>query len=250
MTNFSSSHTFCFQASWDWRENERILPLRRLWSADLWSVCDSNLMILVAPTDDDEPVEYIDQIETMSNILENCKNYSSCEMNKICFTKSNNKCNQFSTYFTNIDGNQSNFDTLSIELKKLNRNFSVIGLAETNTDPCNKELYKLSDYSSCYQDRMEGKQKGSGVALYIHNDFNYTTLPMLSKCTPNLESLFVSITNANVQDTVTVGVIYRPPSGKKSHFLNEMEDILNQIPKEHVFIPDLDQLAFMSCIYL
>ena len=40
----------------------------------------------------------------------------------------------------------------------------------------------------------------------------------LSRCTKNMECLFVTITNTNVP--ITVGAVYRPPSGLVKNFLN------------------------------
>ena len=126
---------------------------------------------------DNEPIDYIDIIDDMSNVLENCKRYSANDINKFLncdLTKqSTEPVGRFSSYFYNIDGNKTNFDELAANISCLKSNFSVIGLAETNVDPCNKDLYKLNEYSSCYQMTKDGKGKGSGVALYIHKSLNY-----------------------------------------------------------------------------
>ena len=54
----------------------------------------------------------------------------------------------FSTYFLNIDGNKTIFDRQSAEFAVIKQTFSV---AETNTDECNKDIYKLSnDYIPVY----------------------------------------------------------------------------------------------------
>ena len=61
----------------------------------------------------------------------------------------------FSTYFLNIDGNKTNFDRLSAELAVIKHKFAVVALAETNTDECNKDLYKLSnEYTPVYSSKM------------------------------------------------------------------------------------------------
>ena len=68
----------------------------------------------------------------------------------------------FSTYFLNIDGNKTNFDRLSAELAVIKHKFSVVALAETNTDECNKD--KLSnEYTPVYSSKIENKVKGSRV---------------------------------------------------------------------------------------
>ena len=55
-----------------------------------------------------------------------------------------------------------------------------------------------------------------------------------SHCTNNMECLFVTITNTNVP--ITVGAVYRPPSGLVKNFLNEWEEILKELPKENVIV--------------
>ena len=58
------------------------------------------------------------------------------------------------------------FDRLSAELAVIKHKFSVVALAKTNTDECNKYLYKLSnEYTPVYSSKIENKVKVSGVAL-------------------------------------------------------------------------------------
>ena len=73
-------------------------------------------------------------------------------------------------------------------MKRLEHTFSAIGLAETNIDPTNKDLFVLDDYTSFYQDINSAKFKGTGVALYIHNPLNASTLHDLCKTTDHFES--------------------------------------------------------------
>ena len=176
---------------------------------------------------DDEPSQYIDSIHTISNILENYGKYSISELNTKIKTLPKNT---FSSFFLNIDGNHTNFDTFAVSMASIKHNFSVIGLAETNTDSCNADLYKLSGYNSCYQDCIDGKRKGSGVGLYIHNTLNFTKNNKLSLTSKHIESLFVSITNSSKPKVV--GVIYRPPSGDISEFHKELDKILNNLPAD------------------
>ena len=66
--------------------------------------------------------------------------------------------------------NKLNFDTLAVELKRYEFEFSIIALAETNEGSEIKDLYQLTNYRSFYQEKLNyNKKKGSGVALYIHN---------------------------------------------------------------------------------
>ena len=92
----------------------------------------------------------------------------------------------------------------------------MIGLAETNTDPENGNLYQLYEYSPLYRSRYfndsrnEYKGKGSGVCLYVHNSLNYSKDDILSVCNSSIETFFINITN--MAEPIKVGVVYRPPN--------------------------------------
>ena len=171
---------------------------------------------------DDEPVDYIQSVNTIHNILENCHTYTTNHLNSHILPCSNDQENYLSTFFLNIDGNATNFDSLTLQLSQFEHKFSIIGLAETNTDPVNSNLFQLKDYTSCYQDRFFHadkqihKGKGSGVCLYLHNSLNYSKLNHLSLCKDSIESLFVEVTN--MPEPIIAGVIYRPPNSSLSDF--------------------------------
>ena len=144
------------------------------------------------------PTAYIQSIQELSETLEKCKSYSKSQFNELMVNNLNQKHKGqaqnllFLTYFLNIDGNKTNFDRLSAELAVIKHKFSVVALAETNTYECNKDLYKLSnEYTPVYSSKIENKVKGSGVALYVKNDFSYNILNELSSCNKNIETLFV-----------------------------------------------------------
>ena len=185
---------------------------------------------------DNEPIDLIESVEEMSTILENCQNYE-LDMFKtmVTDTTSQNLDNQFSTYFLNIDGNQTNFDQFVTELHNIDHNFSVIGLAETNIKATNKDIYQISDrYISIYQDSIENKNRGSGVGLYIDNKYSFSALDDISHCTKDIECLFVKITNTS--EPITIGIIYRPPSGNIELFNSEIEELLSKLPNKNTYI--------------
>ena len=84
-------------------------------------------------------------MQELSNILENCKAFDKkefYEQYKIAESEINKKTEMlFSSYFYNLDGNQTNFDQVAADIKAIGHDFSVIGLAETNIDECHKNLY-------------------------------------------------------------------------------------------------------------
>ena len=126
----------------------------------------------------------------------------------------------------NVDGNRSNFDNFAVHLSKMKHKFSVIGIAETNIEPENKNLFCIDGYTSFYQETKDTKSKGTGVALYIHNALSAKIDDGLSQRTENLESLFVKFCIGNTEHTV--GVIYNPPSGDKAKFISELEIIVKK----------------------
>ena len=188
---------------------------------------------------DEESPDLVEAVDMMSNILENCNSYDSnefqnlLETSSIFQTRADN--NLFSSYFLNIDGNRQNFDQLVADIMRLKHNFSVIGLAETNIESESKDLYEItSNYTSVYQSRLRNKKKGSGIGLYIHNKFNFTVISEFTNCTQDIECLFVRITNT--EQPVTVGVVYRPPSGNIQLFNQALEDLLSELPDKNCYI--------------
>ena len=175
----------------------------------------------------------IECILEISNILQNCNPYSIEELNSTL-----KSTNQFSTFFLNIDGNATNFDHFATYLQLFRNNFSVIALAETNIDQCHENMYQIDNYQSIYQSNIVSnekvKSKGSGIGMYIHNSYNFTEIPQVSRCTPNIEALFINITNAI--SPITIGVIYRPPSGNVDIFNAEFEQLMNKLPNKNVYI--------------
>jgi hypothetical protein len=179
--------------------------------------------------------EGIDEIlQSATSILETCNPYSTDKLLEMTEHLKNIQNPPLSTMFLNIDGNTSNFNTLLVELMRIKHSFPVIGLAETNVDEPLKELYAIPEYSSFYQNTLKGKSKGTGVALYVRNDLNAAPVDKVGLCTPDIESIFVEI--SNIDNPLTVGVIYRPPSGEIDKFLESMRSIVLNLPKKNVHI--------------
>ena len=87
---------------------------------------------------ENEPQEFVESVERLSEILEDCKNYTCNQFNTMA--NKNKIKNNFSTLFINVDGNKSNFDSLVTELNRINHEFSVVALAETNINSSEKDL--------------------------------------------------------------------------------------------------------------
>ena len=157
---------------------------------------------------ENEPHDSFEILEPMSTILENCKQYTIDEFCKFGSQADSKPENSFSCHFLNIDGNASSFDTFAITLNKITPKFSVIGIAETNIEEENKNLYMLNDYSSIYQSKFENKKKGSGIGIYVRDDLIFTKLDRLSLVNENTESLFIEISHE--KQNIYIGIISIP----------------------------------------
>ena len=196
---------------------------------------------------DNEPPENVEAIESISAILENCSSKCVSCFNKYSSQYVKNNAT-FSLHFLNIDGSNTNFDTFTAISKCITHKFSVIGLAETNTQQDNKNLYEHDNYSSIYQTCAESKRKGSGVALYIQNHYNFSKISDASLINTDIESLYVELT-ANDDTEIIVGVVYRPPSGYITNFNNYVDKIFSLLPsKKHAYIMgDFNINLFKDC---
>ena len=120
----------------------------------------------------------------LSNVLENCR-ADTIDSISIKTAKQSLSCK-----FINIDGNASNFDTLLTTLTAINHKFTIIGIAETNVDSSQKYFYTIPGYASIFQDKIPGKKKGSGIAMYMLNSLNYSKCSEYSYIIADIESLF------------------------------------------------------------
>ena len=211
---------------------------------DRWACleCISNNLKKYNPFDshvfnkyDPNNLDTIDDLNEISSILESCHTYNKLELNTEAEKLMNEQDKHIlSVLFNNIDGNASNFDAFASDISQYKHEFSVIAIAETNIDECHKHLYPMQNYSAEYNNKFTDKKKGSGVGLYVHNSLIFTRIDELCKCTANLESLFIKITNLNAP--ITIGVIYRPPNGNFQACLTEIDNLMKNLPDENVII--------------
>ena len=244
----SAIHTKCFQKSLFEMINDKLYCSVCSVGVDIVYNPFRSLNVQKSEPENDkfydiELTDMIDDVTIISNILDNCKaheNFTDLDRfivsNQVPNGASGSTSGSFSTLFLNIDGNKSNFDPFVVDVQNLKHKFSIIGLAETNTDPANKNLYPLQGYNSFYQDPIPNKSKGTGVAMYVHTSINATVVnnSSLSHVSQNLETLFLTI-KLNTH-TLTVGTIYRPPNGNFNEFLDELCHILENAPKKNLYI--------------
>ena len=169
-------------------------------------------------------------IQKMSDVLQNCRPYTTKKLNTEIKSK---LYENFSMLFQNIDGNRTNFDAFSVELDRITERFKVIGLAETNVGTDESNVYCLDGYNCFYQGKHVNKSKGTGVALYLDDSLNGVVNDQVSWVSKNLETLFVTIQS---DKPVHIGVVYRPPSGSALEALEELRKVFELCPNENVHI--------------
>ena len=171
-----------------------------------------------------EPTETMELLNNISDILEACKPYSIIDFSKF-MSDPKAKSSTFLCHFTNIDGNAYNFDLFTTTIHQFKFSFDVVGVAETNISIECKNLYSIDGYTSIYQDKIENKKKGSGVALYISEKHNCMKMKEHSIVTEDIESLFAKISDST--GDIYVGVIYRPPNGNLDKFNESLSVIMS-----------------------
>ena len=175
----------------------------------------------------------IEDITEISRLLDNCQSLNFQTFKKYLTDNPNIKTKP-SIIFNNIDGNSTNFDQFTANISQYNHEFSFIAIAETNTEPCHKNLYTIPGYTAEYNKKSINKKKGSGVALYVKDNLSFNKVESLSRCTDDIECLIVKVTNLN--EPHYIGVVYRPPNGNKSSAINELNEIMQLLPNKGVVI--------------
>ena len=183
----------------------------------------------------DEPPEFLESIEINSNILDSCTSYSNVSLKNTTEKSDFASKSKFSTIFQNISGNKTNFNRFAAEIHRVPVKFSVIGIAETNIEEPDGQLYSISDnYTPVYQSKISGKACGSGLGLYVDNNYSFEKIPEICICNPDIESLFIKISNKT--NPIYVGVLYRPPNGIQENFNKMLTNILEQLPNRGVYL--------------
>ncbi len=116
---------------------------------------------------DDEIDNYCDSIKHANNTLASCKYY---DINNLPF----NDIVGTSFYFNNIDGFQSNFNEFRNQISNLQNNFDFYCFNETNLKTGMSHDYTLENYNSHFLYSIDGKNKGSGLAIYYRKNLKFT----------------------------------------------------------------------------
>ena len=142
----------------------------------------------------------------------------------------------------NIRSMRQNFNHLMALIQSTDVHFSVIILNETQLDDGEEVAYNLNGYDMHSRNR---NRFGGGLIIFSDNTLRSEYLNHLTGLHDNFESLFINIRTKTGK--ITIGTIYRPPSGSINSFSDELElKILNKLPRNKTIImgdTNIDLLA-------
>ena len=200
-------------------------------TVDQWfcNTCQAETLVRYSPFNSitynkyvpEDPEAYI-EIEKIKNCLQNCKNFSKEEIKSPNFGFSKRPLSIFSN---NIDGMAQNFDSLLAQLSSLQNKFDLLAITETNIIESHKNLYKIPGYTPFFTSKYPNKHKGSGIGIYMCEDYIGNPVKELTMTSADIESLFIEVSNTS--KPLYFGVVYRPPSGNIKLFYQQLERIFN-----------------------
>ena len=150
--------------------------------------------------------------------------FSSDTFNRFVASNIGNKDNALSIVHHNIRSLTKNYDGFMVDLEMLDLTFDVICLSETWMKGNALDIY-FPNYVPFHQ--MRCSRRGGGVAIYVKNSLISKTRPELNICTENSELVSAEIIHRNKR--VIICTAYRPPSGNKQEFENEIVARLSMI---------------------
>ena len=104
-------------------------------------------------------------------------------------------------------------------------NYDVIVFVEVNITQEEKTLYSIPNFNNellCRENR-----KGGGISIYIRSKYEYE---IVKPDAVSFESLMVKLKGNEID--LNIFAIYRPPNNNTMDFCNELEIILNTLPKK------------------
>ena len=188
---------------------------------------------------DDEVHDYCDTIDFANKTLQNCNYYNPSE---IPF----HKFKGTSFYFNNIDGFQTNFNEFKTQLLNQTKNFDFYCFNETNLRSGTEHEFNIDNYTASFLYSIEGKPKGSGLAIYHRNDVKFSISRPLTFRNNFFESLGGKL-KTDIGD-VNIVVLYRFCSNTKiKESITELTSLLEKIADQPTVILGDFNLDVLKC---
>ena len=171
--------------------------------------------------DNDDEYGINETVEIAKDILNSCKFHDPKSFSNI-------KLLGTSFYFNNIDGFKSNFAEFEIQLLDFSHSFDFLCFNETNVSLDTQKKYQLPDYNSEFFPSINGKSKGSGLAIYYKNNLNFKIDKSLTTRCEHFECLGGKLkTEIGILNVI---VLYRFNHDKDSNLLlTNLSSILERI---------------------
>ena len=137
--------------------------------------------------------------------------------------------NSFSILQINIRCIIKNFEKLQEYLNVFKGKFSIIALTETwcNDDRADKNsVWQILNDTPIQQIRQT-RQKGGGIALFVHNNFDFKIIKRGNRCNDDIEYLTVQILR-NKDKNIIFSFISSLPRGNFQVFLDNIKVLVNQ----------------------
>ena len=141
-------------------------------------------------------------------------------------TVRSSKLNHLSLLHCNCRSLKASFDNIQILINDLPYPISCLAVTETWLTLHNQDSYLLPGYHFVSQPRID--KRGGGVGLFIDQSLEFTIRTELSVTCPDIESIFVEISQSGRRN-VLVGCIYRPPDSCFSTFITSIVQFLKII---------------------
>ena len=177
---------------------------------------------------DHDEFDFNDTTEIVSNLLRECKYYDSK-------TLPYKKFHGTSFFFNNIDGFQSNFDEFLAQSINFETNFDFYCFCETNVRSDQiSDKYSIGNYESEFLPSIEGKAKGSGLAIYYRKSMKFNRDKFLTVRNEYFECLGGKL-KCDIGD-IYVLVIYRFIKNDTKNCLEYINNLLKKVSEKPTII--------------
>lgn len=145
-----------------------------------------------------------------------------------------NKKKNLSVFHLNARSLRNKNDDVETFLNSLEHTFDALAFTETWFN-CQDSVVEFCGYNCLTMCRS--KKKGGGVALYLRDNLEYDVIGEHSHVNSHFESLVVKCQKS------IVAVVYRPPSGSFTAFLDFLQDVFEfctSLKMPTIFVGDLN----------
>ena len=155
-----------------------------------------------------------------------CEYYDGESFRNLNFDK------RVSFLFCNLRSFPSNFENFYLNYFHNNPSKpSILAFCETRITDDTQDLFSIPGYNSIHNNR---NSRGGGLMLALSSNFSFCLIPECTFMLEFIESLFVKVEIGN--QTIILGVIYRPPAASKPLFLEYYNKILEHINYDKCYI--------------